>query len=193
MCLDGPDSAITVIRGMANALRMLNLQTEVIVVKLLPTIAATAALAFGATSVRAQDEAPLPAQEQTPPVQTAPPTQTAAPQPGGQWVYTTEYGWVWVPEGSTASPVGDEPYVYLYTPVHGWTWYVSPWGVGPFYAGPWLHRPWAWHYAPRVWSGHAWFAPRVYTGPRAYGGFHGGYQGGFHGGGYHGGFHGGHR
>ena len=163
--------------------------------KLLPTIAAAAALVTSATVVDAQDAQP-PAESQ--PVQVQPAAQAPAPRPEGQWVYTEEYGWVWVPAGASTSPIGDEPYVYLYTPAYGWTWYVSPWGWGPFNYGPWLHRPWAWHYAPRVWGGRVWIAPRVHVWPHAYGSehfgyrgvYHGGFHGAFQGGGSHGGFHG---
>ena len=35
------------------------------------------------------------------------------------------------PQGASSTAVGAEPYVYLYTPSYGWTWYVSPWGFGP--------------------------------------------------------------
>jgi hypothetical protein len=141
-----------------------------------------------------------------PPAQQAPPVteQTPAeaqPQPvqsvpQGRWVWTEEYGWIWVPAGATTHPVGGEPYVYIYTPLYGWTWYASPWGWGPYYYGVWAHRPWAWRYAPHVWYGRGWVAPRfhAYYGARL-GGHWGGYRGygGFRGGGVRGGFHGGRR
>lgn len=147
------------------------------------------------------DQAPA---QQTPPVtqqapapaQAAPPVQEAAPQ--GQWVWTEEYGWIWVPAGAQSYAVGGDPYVYIYTPVYGWTWYASPWGWGPYYYGVWAHRPWGWRYAPHVWYGRGWVAPRfgAYYHGRVGGHWGGGYRGGYHGGyyrggGYRGGFHGG--
>jgi hypothetical protein len=114
----------------------------------------------------------------------APPAQVAV-QAGGEWQYLDGEGWVWVPAGTTAYNVGAQPYVYLYTPSYGWTWYVSPWGWGPYYRGGWVHAPY--------WGrGGAW--GHYYGGHPVYGhGYGGGYHGGYHaGGGYHGGgFHGG--
>src|SRR6202044_1548293 len=55
----------------------------------------------------------------------------------GEWVYTAQYGWTWVPYGSTTTTVGGQPYVYLYAPSFGWRWLASPWGVGPFHYGAW--------------------------------------------------------
>jgi hypothetical protein len=85
-----------------------------------------------------------------PPVQDTAPSgaasSTGAPlvysYPTGQWVYTVGQGWVWVP--ADATPVQNEgvPYVYLYTPAYGWTWYVSPWGWGPYRYGAWYRHPW---------------------------------------------------
>ena len=99
-------------------------------------------------------------------------TATPAPAPAvpavpaqGQWVYTDQYGWIWVPEGSTTVYVQEQPYVYLYTPAYGWTWYGSPWGPGRYYYGPWVHHVWG---APRVWHRGGWYAPHVVVHPRVY-------------------------
>jgi hypothetical protein len=62
--------------------------------------------------------------------------------PTGQWVYTSGGGWVWVPAGSSTIEDDGTPYVYLYTPAYGWTWYVSPWGWGPYHYGLWVRHPW---------------------------------------------------
>jgi hypothetical protein len=87
-----------------------------------------------------------------PPAATAAPTAPApaAPTeaqlvysyPSGQWVYTAGPGWVWVPAGATTEEVDGAPYVYLYTPAYGWTWYISPWGWGPYHYGVWIRHPW---------------------------------------------------
>jgi uncharacterized membrane protein YgcG len=161
-----------------------------------------------------QAQAPANPPQAEPTVAPAPPV-TAEMASQGEWVYTAQYWWTWVPYGSTTTTVSAEPYVYLYAPSFGWRWFVSPWGVGPFHYGAWGWGP-AWgprywphgwaggHYAPYVGRGAVHFAPRAYA-PRAYGavrvygggahvagaarvvgGFHGG--GGFRGGG---GFHGG--
>src|SRR5580692_3798506 len=52
--------------------------------------------------------------------------QTVAPQQAsasGQWVYTDQYGWVWIPYGAqytSEGATGDEqPYEYVYYPVSG--------------------------------------------------------------------------
>lgn len=107
------------------------------------------AVVLGASTACAEGQAP--AASTAPSVQ-ATAAAPATPLPHGQWVYTSEYGWIWVPEGATTVAVDDVPYVYLYTPEYGWTWYVSPWGWGPFYVGEWVARPWH----PRVW--HGWVA-----------------------------------
>lgn len=63
----------------------------------------------------------------------------------GQWVYTSQYGWVWMPYGETYThvpPDGGPPNMYVYYPEAGWCWVVAPWlwGWGPMpyfgFAGP---------------------------------------------------------
>lgn len=73
---------------------------------------------------------------------TAPPPSWVYSYPTGQWVYTTDRGWIWVPAGSTTTLVEGVPYAYLYTPAYGWTWYISPWGWGPYRYGAWVSHPW---------------------------------------------------
>jgi hypothetical protein len=104
-----------------------------------------------------------PPPSQAPPAPSSQPP-TAAPSaplvytyPTGQWVYMAGRGWVWVPAGTTPQEVDGAPYVYLYTPAYGWTWYLSPWGWGPYYYGVWVGHPWH----PVGWHGY-WIAhPRV--------------------------------
>ncbi len=146
---------------------------------------------------------PAPNADQAPPPPPAPANQAPAmppPAPAqGQWVNTAEYGWVWVPAGSSSYAIGNAPYAYLYTPAYGWTWYASPWGWGPFAMGVWVRHPWpygfrAWVHGPGGWG---WYGgPRVaigFGGYRGRGWGHGGWRGGgWHGGGWHGGgWHGG--
>jgi hypothetical protein len=75
-----------------------------------------------------------------PPAQAAAPAGTtyayAAPAPAaGQWVYTTQYGWVWTPYDASYTYVAgpDVAYTYAYYPRFGWRWVLSPWvlGIGP--------------------------------------------------------------
>lgn len=135
---------------------------------------------------------PAPPANPPPPAQEQPAPQT----PAGQWVYTQQYGWVWMPYGDAYSYVPPEgigaPYEYVYYPVYGWTWVVAPWvwGFGPwpyFAIGPtyfgwyhhgWWRTPWRWRYRPVPLRGHfaaygpyrGGFAPR--TAPYPYrGGF----------------------
>ncbi len=68
-----------------------------------------------------------------PPEQTATTDEASA---SGQWVYTGQYGWVWMPYGDayTYQPTdGGSPDMYVYYPTVGWTWVVAPWiyGWGP--------------------------------------------------------------
>jgi hypothetical protein len=74
---------------------------------------------------------------------------------------------MWVPNGATTTDDEGVPYVYLYTPAYGWTWYVSPWGPGVYRYGLWVHHPWH----PVGWHGY-WVAhPRVVGHFRGGGGF----------------------
>ncbi len=103
------------------------------------------------SSAKATAPAPAPAPRASalpaPPSPPASPPPAQEPQlvytyPGGQWVYLAGQGWVWIPSGAAAQDFEGVPYVYLYTPAYGWTWYVSPWGVGPYVYGAWVHHPW---------------------------------------------------
>jgi hypothetical protein len=106
-----------------------------------------------------QPQSPKDQPPAAPPRPQAPPTaQTIQPagQPG-QWVNTKDSGWIWVPTDTTTYAVDGVPYVYLYTPLYGWTWYASPWGWGPFVIGPWVWNPWpfgfrAWGYGVGGWG-----------------------------------------
>src|SRR4029079_230546 len=83
---------------------------------------------------------PPPAQPPAPPQQQPPQTYSvqAPAQPGapaqGQWVYTSQYGWVWMPYGAqyTYEPsyAGAYPSSYVYYPAYGWTWVAAPWVWG---------------------------------------------------------------
>jgi len=175
----------------------------------------TAAPAAAAPSVPAPAENP-PAPPANPPEPPAQPQAQAESQTSGQWVYTQQYGWVWMPYGESytyAPSTGEgEPYEYVYYPSYGWTWVVAPWvwGLGPWpyfgafgpshfgwYGHGWWRSPWRWHFGPAPFRGGLAFRGGfAYHGIRpapARGGFVArgvpGHFGGFHAGG--GGFHGG--
>ncbi len=80
----------------------------------------------------------------------------------GQWVQLNDGSWIFVPQSVQTYSMSGVPYVYLYTPSYGWSWYASPWGRGPFvYGGGWRAHPWP--YGVRTWHPH-------YEGGRPYGG-----------------------
>ena len=152
----------------------------------------------------ASTAAPAPAEPEAPPsVPPAPLTAQdhAPPAASGQWVYTSQYGWLWMPYGQAYTyvyPDSDVAYTYAYSPAYGWRWLASPWvfGFGPtpywgvhgrvrfaWYAHPWFHAAFANHRG--AYHGRAYHAPSHVGhigGFRGGGGFHG--WGGFHGGGH---------
>jgi len=95
-----------------------------------------------------------PAEEQP---QAAPQTADGQAVPAGQWVYTQQYGWIWMPYGDAYSSVpasgSGEPYQYVYYPSYGWTWIGAPWIWG---YGPW---PYFGAFGPARfgWYGHGWW------------------------------------
>ena len=116
-----------------------------------------------------------------------PNVQVAPASPTGQWVYTSQYGWVWMPYGAayTYLPAAAYPDMYLYFPAYGWRWVVAPWvwGVGPrpwFGVYGWARYPWYGHgfgrwygfrYGP-VWTARGWGHPGWYR-PAPHPGFAG--------------------
>ena len=76
------------------------------------------------------EQLPPPPQQQ---VQQAEPEAAQAPATG-QWVYTQQYGWVWMPYGDqyTYAPTqaGTYPQEYIYSPSYGWEWLAAPWVFG---------------------------------------------------------------
>jgi hypothetical protein len=129
-----------------------------------------------------------------------PEAQTAT----GQWVYTGQYGWVWMPYGNAYTyvpPGGGSPDMYVYYPSVGWTWVVAPWiwGWGPMpYFGYYGTVGFGWYgYGYGHWYGYAgpyagWYGRGYWNGGHWVGGYHpagprGGYAppgGGVHTGGY---------
>jgi hypothetical protein len=134
----------------------------------------SSAQAQGAPGPQVQPPSPPPGAPPPPP-----PSQVAAPwagdqappppatgTPDGQWVYTQQYGWVWMAYDDLytwAPPNGSgEPLEYVYYPSYGWEWVAAPWvwGIGPWpyfgrpapnrfawYQHGWWRSPRRWHYA----------------------------------------------
>jgi hypothetical protein len=98
---------------------------------------------------------PAPPSEQAPGV-------TDQSQASGQWVYTGQYGWVWMPYGNAYTyvpPGGGAPDMYVYYPTVGWSWVVAPWiwGWGPQpYFGLYGTAGFGWYgYGYGRWYGYA--------------------------------------
>ena len=71
----------------------------------------------------------------------------------GDWAYTTDYGWIWRPHGSSVSVYTDwAPYRYghwVWCPPYGWTWVgYEPWGWAPYHYGRWVYYNNYWGWAP---------------------------------------------
>ncbi|MFL5369657.1 MAG: hypothetical protein ACJ78Z_05660 [Myxococcales bacterium] len=101
--------------------------------------------------------------------QRAPYTQPV-PRTAGQWVFTGQYGWVWMPYGSQYVEEGSAsakvPYAFVYAVRVGWCWVAAPWVWG--------------------WGPYPYFGVR---GPRYYGWYRGLYRSGWGWGRYRGGGH----
>src|SRR5512140_1874113 len=68
---------------------------------------------------------PVPIQQDQP-AQVAQPMSAAPGTPGGQWVYTEQYGWLFMPYGDRyvyeGTSYDEYPYAYVYYPSYGWSW-----------------------------------------------------------------------
>jgi hypothetical protein len=71
-----------------------------------------------------EPDAPPPA----PPAQGAYAQQPAAAQ--GEWVFTAQYGWVWMPYGQQYVDDAYSPRQYVYSVRLGWSWVAAPWLAG---------------------------------------------------------------
>src|SRR5689334_22672687 len=104
-----------------------------------------AALSLSACFAHAQ---PSPA-----PITAPPPMPNGVSINDGQWVYTSQYGWVWLPwdQAYTSIPAAGTPLMYAYGPSLGWSWISAPWvygwGTAPYY-GSYGYARFAWHARP---------------------------------------------
>jgi hypothetical protein len=103
-----------------------------------PGITGRAASATGPALAAQFPESEDPGREALPPPLAADPPSPADPQDStsGQWVSTSQYGWVWMPYGEAYTdvpPDGSTPSMFLYYPAAGWCWVMAPWlwGWGP--------------------------------------------------------------
>ena len=111
-----------------------------------------------------EPSAPQPGSLPPAPPAVAPAPPAPAPQaqqlgvPPGEWVFTGQYGWVWMPYGAAYTFTPDyergDPYMFVYYPAVGWTWVGAPWlwGWGPI---PYFSVS---HGALFQWYGHGWGA-----------------------------------
>ncbi len=149
-------------------------------------------LALVSQAALAQDasQPPTPAPEAPPPpvsIETSPPAAADAPppvniaapvapgaSPEGQWVFTQQYGWVWMPYGESYANAplvaNGDPYLFMYYPNYGWRWLAAPWvfgiGVAPYWG------TWGWHHYG--WYGHGWWG-------HSWWGYRHGWPAGYHG------------
>src|SRR5262245_47841510 len=102
-----------------------------------------AQMAQPSTAQPAEQPPPPPAEIPAPPQAAPAPQPMIQPQPqvqvevvqpraaaNGQWIYTEQYGWVWMPYGNEyiyAPGTDYTPYAYLYYPSYGWRWLAAPW------------------------------------------------------------------
>jgi hypothetical protein len=109
-----------------------------------------------APSTGPPEELPPPAPSQVPEPPTSEPPSTSS-VPEGQWVYTQQYGWIWMPyadDFTYVPPAGyGAPYMYVYYPYYGWTWLSAPWVWG------WGAWPYFGAYGPShfAWYGYGWW------------------------------------
>jgi len=100
--------------------------------------------------------------------------------PAGQWVFTSQYGWVWMPHGNsfTFLPTnGAAPNMFVFYPAVGWSWVVAPWvwgwGAMPWFGfAGWGGYPWygfgfgRWHGFARPFAHAGWNSGRYWQGGR---------------------------
>lgn len=112
----------------------------------------------GPGCVTAQPEGAAQVTPPSPPPAGPPPGPSGIPD--GQWVYTQQYGWIWMTYADAYAyvpPEGyGEPLEYVYYPSYGWTWIAAPWVWG---VGPWPH------FGPRGPKRFAWYSHEYWRRP----------------------------
>ncbi|MFL6373076.1 MAG: DUF6600 domain-containing protein [Pyrinomonadaceae bacterium] len=88
----------------------------------------------------------------------------------GDWVHTSQYGWVWRPSNSAISAYANwSPYRYgrwEWMPPFGWIWVNDePWGWATYHHGRWVfdNGYWAWAPYPYYRQHRSWWLPALVT------------------------------
>ncbi len=126
-----------------------------------------------------QDPPPPPPGDRPDPPSDPPQSPPGQEAPKGQWVHTSQYGWVWMPYGNDYTNVpadGGTPNMYVYYPEVGWSWVLAPWlwGWGPrpyFGAVGWGYFGW---YGVGMGHWYGWGGPYYRAGYYGRGYFRGG-------------------
>ncbi len=86
----------------------------------------------------------------------------------GEWIYTSDYGYVWRPYRRAISGYDDwSPYRYgqwRWVPPYGWTWINDePWGWAAYHHGRWVYYngDWCWTPYSRSRSSRSWWRPAL--------------------------------
>src|SRR5947209_3296297 len=85
----------------------------------------------------------------------------------GEWVYSSDYGWVWRPFSTAINSYSDwAPYRYghwVWCQPYGWTWVADePWGWAPYHYGRWVYYQNNWCWVPRTHTQHRnWWRPAL--------------------------------
>lgn len=124
-----------------------------------PSPSATSAPVATAQPIAPAPSAPPPMPPSAPPSPPVAQQNQAQPAPTGQWVYTSQYGWAWMPYGNQYlyTPADPDNYPYQYVYVNGtWAWVSAPWvwgvGVAPWF-GPWGPWRYGWYRGPGHFGG----------------------------------------
>ncbi len=86
----------------------------------------------------------------------------------GDWVYASDYGWIWRPHAHVISAYHDwAPYRYgswVWISPYGWTWVgQEPWGWAPYHYGRWVYynNYWAWCPRSQYYRRRSWWRPAL--------------------------------
>jgi hypothetical protein len=86
----------------------------------------------------------------------------------GEWIHTTEYGYVWRPYQNAIGRYSDwSPYRYgewRWVPPFGWTWVNDePWGWATYHHGRWFYDNGYWYWSPYGYyrNRRSWWSPAL--------------------------------
>lgn len=86
----------------------------------------------------------------------------------GDWVHTSEYGYVWRPYDSSINRYSNwSPYRYghwRWVPAYGWSWVNDePWGWATYHHGRWVWHNGRWYWSPygQYRSSRSWWRPAL--------------------------------